>query len=111
MFSQALWAKEWVLGGPRWAYVHPSIWIIIYSHYLIALYRCREFYSMFYGLFLIHSPRWGPVIHPPHCTARDTEAQGGRWCGVAYPAQPVEAGISARRQTHLLAAVTEQSHS
>lgn len=50
---------------------------------LIALYRCREFYSKFYGLFLIYSPRWGLVIHPPHCVARDTEVQWGRWCCAA----------------------------
>lgn len=33
VFSRALWAKEWALGGPSWAYVPPSILIIIYSHH------------------------------------------------------------------------------
>lgn len=50
---------------------------------LLALYRCSELYSTFYGLFLIYSPRWGLVIHPPHCVARDTGVQGGRWCCAA----------------------------
>lgn len=61
----------------------------------IALYRCREFYSKFYGLFHICSPRWGLVIHLLYCIARDT---GPGWevvlCSSPPPTRPMVAGVS-----------------